>query len=120
MWELWRVHDVFEAGTQLDANGRPAPGSRALPDGEIAAGTPIPSLIPIPTRAMAPMPTPNFQGYPFFIPGLASHRPPHPPLDTCGQRRTAPSRYHFGDIHGGAQPLGFFKGTADGHRASDS
>ena len=21
-------------------------------------------------------------GYPFFIPGVAGHRPPHPPLDT--------------------------------------
>jgi len=56
MWELMRVHDVCEEGTKLDANGRPAPGSRALPDGEIAAGTPIPALVPIPTIAMAPMP----------------------------------------------------------------
>ncbi|HEY9284605.1 MAG TPA: hypothetical protein VIP46_14210, partial [Pyrinomonadaceae bacterium] len=39
MWELWRVHDVFEAGTQTDVEGRPTPGARALPDGEIAAGT---------------------------------------------------------------------------------
>ncbi|HEV8168032.1 MAG TPA: hypothetical protein VGP59_01765, partial [Pyrinomonadaceae bacterium] len=52
MWELFRVHDVFEAGTQLDANGRPTPTSRKLPDGEIAAGTPIPALVPIPTIAM--------------------------------------------------------------------
>ncbi|HJY08080.1 MAG TPA: hypothetical protein VJ323_17310, partial [Bryobacteraceae bacterium] len=34
MWELWRVHDVLETGTALDAAGRPAMGSRALPDGE--------------------------------------------------------------------------------------
>jgi len=53
MWGLWRNHDVFEAGTVLDANGRPAPGSRALPDGEIAAGTPIPAIVPIPTYALA-------------------------------------------------------------------
>ncbi|NVJ26632.1 copper oxidase, partial [Myxococcus sp. AM011] len=32
MWALWRVHDVFEAGTQ----------DRRLPDGEIPGGTPIP------------------------------------------------------------------------------
>jgi hypothetical protein len=82
MWELWRVHDVFEKGTTLDAAGRPAAGSRALPDGEIAAGTPIPGLVPLPTIAMAPMPTANFPGYPFFIPGMAGHRAPHPPLDT--------------------------------------
>ena len=31
---------------------------------------------------MAPMPTAEFKGYPFYIPGVAGHRPPHPPLDT--------------------------------------
>jgi manganese oxidase len=82
MWEMWRSHDVFEAGTQLDGDGRPVNGARALPDGEIAAGTPIPALVPLPTIAMAPMPTAEFKGYPFYVPGVAGHRPPHPPLDT--------------------------------------
>ncbi len=83
MWELWRVHDVFEAGTEIDpATGRPTPTSRKLPDGEIAAGTPIPAVVPIPTIAMPVMPNVEFQGYPFYIPGVAGHRPPKPPLDT--------------------------------------
>ncbi|HET9532981.1 MAG TPA: copper oxidase, partial [Blastocatellia bacterium] len=96
MWALWRVHDVLETGTHLDGDGRPAAGSRALPDGEIAAGTPIPGLVPLPTLAMAPMPQAQVSivngnavingtgnpGFPFFIPGQAGHRPPHPPLDT--------------------------------------
>lgn len=96
MWSLWRVHDVFESGTVLDANGRPATGSRAYPDAEILAGTPIPAIVPLPTLAMAPMPEAQVQivngqvqisgtgnpGYPFFVPGKAGHRPPHPPLDT--------------------------------------
>jgi hypothetical protein len=96
MWSLWRVHDVFESGTPLDGNGRPAAGSRALPDGEIAAGTPIPAVVPLPEKPMAPLPEVSVQivngqavigsggnpGYPFFVPGLAGHRPPHPPLDT--------------------------------------
>lgn len=82
MWELFRVHDVFEAGTQLDLNGRPTATSRKLPDGEIAAGTPIPALVPIPTIAMALMPTASVPGYPFFVPAQAGHRPPTPPLDT--------------------------------------
>jgi manganese oxidase len=133
MWGLWRVHDVFEAGTELDANGVPKSGiNRALPDGEIVNGTPIPAIVPLPTLAMAPIPadveltdispdlkkidpkvvagkdgrrvlvcpdagpapvgcpaTPNptaklaYQnpGYPFFVPGVAGHRPPHPPMD---------------------------------------
>ncbi len=70
--------------------------ARALPDGEIPAGTPIPGVVPIPNLAMAPVPeqvqlvdgavtfpaglTSN-PGYPFFIPGVIGHRPPHPPMD---------------------------------------
>ena len=82
MWELWRAHDVFEPGTVLDVNGRPVAGSRALPDGEITAGTPTPALVPLPTLAMAPMPTATVPGYPFFSSAVAGHRAPHPPLDT--------------------------------------
>jgi manganese oxidase len=82
MWELWRAHDVFEAGTVLDAKGIPVPGARALPDGEILAGTPTPAIVPLPTLAMAPMPTATVPGYPFFSPAVAGHRPPKPPLDT--------------------------------------
>ena len=82
MWELWRVHDVFETGTELNDEGIPVEGARALPDGEIKAGTPTPAILPLPTIAMAPMPTDTVPGYPFFIPALAGHRPPKPPLDT--------------------------------------
>ena len=109
MWSLWRVHDVFEAGTELDINGRPTTSwNRALPDGEIATGTPVPAIVPMPTLPMAPIPArvkivpvtvnattagfaaetdmadPNIvngPGYPFFIPGVAGQRVPHPPLD---------------------------------------
>ena len=57
MWALWRVHDVFEEGTVLDEHGIPVAGvNRALPDGEIEHGTPIPALVPMPTLAMALMP----------------------------------------------------------------
>jgi len=57
MWALWRVHDVFEEGTVLDEHGIPIAGvNRALPDGEIDRGTPIPAIVPLPTLAMAPMP----------------------------------------------------------------
>ena len=110
MWALWRVHDVFEDGTKLDDSGRPLIGpkiwNRALPDGEIATGTPIPAIVPLPTLAMAPAPAPvqliddgtrvavapsgtapdgqpTFEnpGYPFFVPGVSGHRAPHPPID---------------------------------------
>ncbi|MHC1743511.1 MAG: copper oxidase [Syntrophobacteraceae bacterium] len=109
MWGLWRSHDTFEEGTRmggdpLDVQGMPmpVPGARALPDGEIVAGTPIPAVVPLPGRPMAPVPgrvgvvpreeLPGSQvellekdkhpGYPFFIAGIAGHRPPRPPLET--------------------------------------
>lgn len=69
MWELWRVHDVYEDG------------SRVLPDAELEDGTPIPALVPLPGLAMAPLPTASFPGFPFYIPGRVGHRPPTPPLD---------------------------------------
>jgi manganese oxidase len=101
MWALYRVHDVFEAGTALDAQGRPAAEARALPDGEIARGTPIPAVVPLPQYAMAVMPSKvriregqaelvgeGHPGYPFFVPGVAGHRPPHPPLDFATDPKT--------------------------------
>jgi manganese oxidase len=118
MWAMWRVHDTFEKGTELTP-GTPAPyvqpkaGARALPDGEIVLGTPIPAVVPLPEQAMAPMPAKialvengtrvcagtvvvvsgqescyyapqekiENPGYPFFVPGVGGHRPPHPPCD---------------------------------------
>jgi len=88
MWEMWRIHDTFEPGTQLEVSsaanggvhtsftidglgigdGTPllddpitltvveSENNRALPDGEIIAGAPTPTIIPLPGRAMAPMP----------------------------------------------------------------
>ncbi|MCM2334307.1 MAG: hypothetical protein NDI82_10215, partial [Anaeromyxobacteraceae bacterium] len=81
MWELWRIHDTFEPGTRLAVSGAgfhsgpfdlqdgapaapvidPATGAittpvRALPDGEIPGGTPIPAVVPLPGKALAPMP----------------------------------------------------------------
>ena len=95
MWAMWRTHDVFEGGTEIAANGMPAAGTRALPDGEIMAGTPIPGLVPLPTLPMAPLPGAQAEivngqikitgngnpGFPFFIPGQAGARAPHPPFD---------------------------------------
>ena len=81
MWSLWRTHDVFEAGTKLDDKGAPRFGARALPDGEIVAGTPIPAIVPVPHAGLPPMPTEEFKGYPFYIAGQAGHRPPQPPYD---------------------------------------
>ena len=122
MWELWRIHDTFEPGTRLQVSGKagafhkapfalrdgtPAANARALPDGEIFVGTPIPALVPLPGKGLAPMPaevrvqpkvvngitvgsvarvvdrTRN-PGFPFWIAGIEStvgQRPPTPPQD---------------------------------------
>lgn len=71
MWELWRVHDVFEDGS----------ASRKLPDAEVAGGTENPAIVPIPGSVLALQPTAQFKGYPFYIPGEPGHRPPQPPMD---------------------------------------
>lgn len=105
MWALWRVHDVFERGTELDEKGVAVANARALPDGEIAAGTPIPGLVPLPDMPLPPNPGPviitggqvnlaamdaindpnsagyKHPGYPFYVPAKAGHRPPTPPQD---------------------------------------
>jgi hypothetical protein len=70
MWELWRSHDVFEDGS----------AGRNLPDGEIAGGTPTPAIIPIKNVAMPLMPSATFKGFPFYMGGIAGHRPSQPPL----------------------------------------
>ena len=107
MWELWRVHDVFEDGTpgmnERACEQQPAqvpctnqnPNGRNLPDGEIAGGTPNPAVIPLPTKAMPPMPSATFKGYPFYVAADAGHRPPQPPLDF------APDTVNGGFLDGG-------------------
>ena len=113
MWAMWRVHDMFEQGTTLK-DGKPSgPWPRALPDGEIAAGVPTPAIVPLPTIGMPLMPARvrmipvqvgNYNvgymtevnpadkdmnpGYPFFVPGVAGQRAPHPPLDFARDETT--------------------------------
>lgn len=121
MWYMWRIHDVFEAGTRLAVSGsgfhqelyglqhgKPAAGARALPDGEIVAGTPIPAIVPLPGKGLAVMPgevtvQPRLgldgetygsvakvidreknPGFPFWVAGIETtvgSRPTTPPLD---------------------------------------
>lgn len=112
MWYMWRNHDVMETGTPLEVSkrggeyhsepfglrdGKPDSGARALPDGEIVAGTPIPAVVPLPGKALPPMPEavhveprasgvgskavlshPNSKqrfnpGYPFWVAGVTEH-----------------------------------------------
>jgi len=76
MWYHIRNHDVMETGTVLAVSGgtaanpgihtapfalrsgQPMAGSRALPDGELPDGSPIPAIVPLPGKAMPQMPAP--------------------------------------------------------------
>lgn len=81
MWYHIRNLDTMETGTVLAVSnaddpqvpslntgfhtspfalrsGQPAAGSRAMPDGELPDGTPIPAIVPLPGKAMPPMPAP--------------------------------------------------------------
>ena len=129
MWYMWRIHDTFEQGSKLAVsgddfhqspfalqNGTPAAGARALPDGEVVAGTPIPGLVPLPGKGLAPLPgevvvVPKVAdngltvgsnakvidrdvnpGYPFWIAGIediVGQRPPTPPLDMASKELMA-------------------------------
>ncbi|MEM7353209.1 MAG: hypothetical protein AAF657_20610, partial [Acidobacteriota bacterium] len=84
MWSLWRVHDVFEAGTELDEHGRPvnvcvsdsdpsethpsdiqpnpSPGHKPCPDGTslVTTARALPDgdiVAGAPTPALVPMPS---------------------------------------------------------------
>lgn len=81
MWELWRVHDVFEDGTPGLFDPARNPRGRHLPDAEVAAGIANPAVVPLPGMPLPPMPTPEFRGYPFYVAAEPGHRPPQPPLD---------------------------------------
>jgi manganese oxidase len=125
MWYLWRNHDVMETGTHLQVsetrggfhrepfalrNGRPAKGARALPDGEIVAGVPIPAVVPLPGKALPLMPQgvevvpksnglgskavltntqlkPRNPGYPFWVAGVTEYGGA---ASTVGSRPTTP------------------------------
>ncbi|HEX9225142.1 MAG TPA: hypothetical protein VF885_00625, partial [Arthrobacter sp.] len=77
MWYHIRNHDVFEKGTVLAVSGaddpqnptagfhnvsfalrsgQPMAGARALPDGELPDGSPIPAIVPLPGKPMPQMP----------------------------------------------------------------
>ncbi len=80
MWYHWRINDTLETGSVLNATpatndaqgfatasgyhtsvwglaeGKPKAGTRAYPDSEIVAGTPIPAVVPLPGKPMPVMP----------------------------------------------------------------
>ncbi len=76
MWYHIRIMDVMETGSVLAVSGgtaeapsihlnrwdlrsgKPAVGARALPDGELPDGVPIPAIVPLPGKAMPHMPAP--------------------------------------------------------------
>jgi len=105
MWALWRVHDVFEDGTRRLPDGEiergtPIPGIVPI-DGQAMAPMPqaVVTVAPdprLPNRGgqvkingkfvrdmtLADLAGLGNPGYPFWVPGSAGSRPPHPPLDT--------------------------------------
>ena len=125
MWALWRVHDVFEAGTAArrrrrgraralarcpTARSRPARRSRPSCRFRRRPMAPMPSKVEIVERAGAAGRRSGIPGYPFFIPGVAGHRAPHPPLDFAVDRRAR--------SYDGGLPRHVVSGGTRGARAS--
>jgi hypothetical protein len=120
MWALWRTHDVFEYGTELGQDGKPKTGARALPDGEIVLGTPIPALVPLPTLGMAPLPAkvlicPAYNNWtPAMSIGTGCPAPPSPGAPIAGYAAVV----NQDDFNAGKSPgYPFFIPGIGGHRA---
>ena len=109
MWALWRVHDVFEARhrARRRAAGRPparapCPTARSSPARRSRRSCRCPTQADgadararsqhrrRPGRQLADR-RPSTRAIPFFVPGVAGHRPPHPPLDFAPDDAVRPS-----------------------------
>ena len=105
MWALWRVHDVFEDGSRMLPDGEivqgtpipavvPVPGQAMAPlPGAVVTIAQDPRLpgrggqVQINGKFVRDMTTADLAGlgnpgYPFWVPGNAGSRSPHPPLET--------------------------------------
>ena len=115
MWGLWRVHDVFEDGRRRLPDGELGRGTDPL-SGQTDGGAYSPALLPIQGVALAPAPpygaaaTP---GFPFFVPGVAGHRPPQPPLDLSADSRLGETGLGRHIITAGTRELGAGVAAAD-------
>ena len=130
MWALWRVHDVFETGTPLDADGRPAGGPRAC---RTARSSPARRSRPscrCPASAMAPIPARvsivNGQvqiagagnpGYPFFVPGPGGAPAAQAAARHDRRRRPAAPHHHGRHLRRGPHPPRLPQGPAHRRRA---
>jgi hypothetical protein len=115
-----------------EAAGRVCERVRAYPDGEIATGTPIPALVPLPGKPMPEMPAAavtvvakigangqvlgsnarvqrngGHAGFPFFVAGIedsVGHRPPTPPMDMVNTNDLRRARTNNPDLFGDLDP----------------
>ncbi|MBB6449218.1 hypothetical protein HNR44_001167 [Geomicrobium halophilum] len=71
MWGMNRIFNTLQDGRQCYPNG-----------------VPIKALQPLPDRPCPPEPTPEYPGFPNFIPGINGCKAPRPPLGIIGGRQS--------------------------------
>jgi hypothetical protein len=79
-------------------------GARALPDGEIAAGTPIPASCRSRPSRWPRCRRPEFKGFPFYVPGRRRTPSAAPAARHRRRRRSAAPRHRRRHLHEASQP----------------
>ena len=79
MWGMFRTFETLQDGTEGPTLTDPDPCYNGRKIGLYPDGTRIEKLAPLPGRPLLPRPSPQYPGYPLYIPGTNRQKSPIPP-----------------------------------------